>query len=415
MSTITIRGGRPLQGQIQVRGMKNAVLPIIAACLLVPEPVVLKNVPRILDVENLLQTLAQMGAGVKWLGDHEVQINCKNIDPSKMDPEVARKMRASILLLAPLFGRFHEARVGEPGGDKIGARPMDSHKFVLRALGANLLEQDRIFTVLGKPRAARLMIPENSVTATEMAVMAAVLAPGTSEIHSPALEPHVQDLAGFLNACGAKISGAGSVCITINGVKKLHGAEYTIIPDQLEVGTFAILAAATKSAIDIVGVEPDHLDMIIYKLREAGADVTIKDRTLLVRPAPLKAVILRTAIYPGFPTDLQGPFALLATQCSGVSLIHDPIYEDRFGYVKTLTKMGANITQCDPHRIVVSGPTALVGGETPALDIRAGATFIIAGLLAEGTTVIRDADHIDRGYEKIVPRLQALGADIERN
>lgn len=414
MSTMVIKGGKPLSGSIKVLGMKNAVLPIIAACALVPEAVVLKNVPRLLDVENLLKMLERMGARVNWFGEHEVEIECQSLDPSKIDPEAAKKMRASIVILAALFGRFHEASLGEPGGDKIGARPLDAHFYALRAQGATVLEKNRTYTVLGKPRAARLMIPEVSVTATEMAMMAAVYAPGVTEIHSPAMEPHVQDLAKFLNACGAKISGAGSVVIRVEGVKKLHGGEYSIIPDQLEAGTFAALAAATRSTIDITSVEPDHLDMIVYKLHEAGVDAKLEGTTLSLKPSTLKSFKVRSMIYPGFPTDLQAPFAVLATQCSGVSLIHDTMYEDRFGYVRALQKMGANITQCDPHRILVSGPTALQGDEMPALDIRAGATFVIAGLLAEGTTVIRDVDHIDRGYERLMERLQALGADIRR-
>lgn len=411
---MVIEGGKPLKGEIRVGGMKNAIVAIIPACLLVPEPVVLKNVPRILDVMNLLAMLEAMGAHVSWRGAHEVEINCATIDPSKLDQTGTKKMRASVMLMAPLFGRFHEATIGAPGGDMIGARPLDAHLHAMRAQGATILEKNRVYTALGRPKAARFMIPEVSVTATEMAMMAAVLAPGVTEIRTAAMEPHVQDLAVFLNACGAKITGAGSPVIKIEGVKRLHGAEHTVIPDQLEVGTFAMMAAATHSEVDILDVEPDHLDTLLYKMREAGADVTLEGRVLKVRPATLKGVKLKTDIYPGFPTDLQGPFTVMATQCNGAALIHDTLYEDRFGYVRTLLKMGANVTVCDPHRIIVSGPTALHGEETPALDIRAGATFVIAGLLAEGRTVIKDVDHIDRGYEQLVERLQALGANIRR-
>lgn len=411
---LVIRGGKKLSGEIAVRGMKNAATPIIAATLLMSEPCVLRNVPRLTDVERMLDILRSLGATAEWTGDHEVTLDTRQADVSSLDAKAVKSMRSSILLMGPLLARFHEVTIPEPGGCIIGNRPIDTHLVALETLGAEIAHQGAEYVL----KAARLCgavitLPEFSVTATENAIMAAVLAEGRTVINLAAQEPHVQDLARFLNAGGARISGIGTHTLTIDGVTKLGGANHTIIPDQIEAGTFAVLGALIKSPLRIVGAEPSHMDIILLKLRQVGAQVTVADGAIsVVSSSPLKSFRLQTMPYPGFPTDLQAPFGVLATQCSGTSLIHDPLFEGRLGYVGELVKMGANATICDPHRVLISGPTPLYGQEIRGLDLRAGATLVIAGLVASGETVIHGADVIRRGYEALDERLAALGADI---
>ena len=415
-SRFVIRGGRPLNGEIRVGGMKNAVTPILAATLLMSEPCVLRNVPKLSDVQRMLDILHSLGSVVEWTGDHEVTVDTRKADIASIDAKAVKSMRSSILLLGSLLSRFHRVELPEPGGCIIGNRPIDDHLFALEALGAKIVKEDGLFRLSADKLKGTTILPVFSVTATENAIMAAVLAEGRSVIRLAAAEPHVADLAKFLNAAGARISGAGSHTIVIDGVKKLKGAVHTVIPDQIEVGTLAVMGAVTKGTLSISGIEPEHLDIILLMLKRAGIRYEIAGDALVVgSQTSLRAFRLQTLPYPGFPTDLQAPFGVLATQCGGPTLIQDPLYEGRLGYINELIKMGANAVICDPHRVLVTGPTPLYGTEIRGLDLRAGATLVIAGLIAQGETVLHGAEIIDRGYEDLDGRLRAVGADIVRH
>ncbi len=413
---LLIRGGRPIDGEIRVGGMKNAATPIIAATLLVQERCVLRNVPRLSDVERMLDILRSLGASVEWTGGHELAIDASAADIGSLDAKAVKSMRSSILLMGPLLSRFHEVEIPEPGGCNLGNRPIDTHLVALEGLGARIERFDKNYrlTTTGL-KGGTIVLPEFSVTATENAIMAAVLAEGRTVIKIAATEPHVQDLAKFLAAAGARIQGIGTHTLTIDGVVRLRGVTHSIIPDQIESATLAVVGALTKGTLRIVGVRPDHLDMILLALGKAGVKYEIDGDVLTMpRPASLSAFRLQTMPYPGFPTDAQALFGLLATQCVGTSLIHDPLFDGRFGYVGELQKMGANATVCDPHRVLISGPTPLYGTEIRGLDLRAGATLVVAGLVAQGETVIHGAEIVDRGYEDLDGRLAAIGAGITR-
>lgn len=415
MSTFIIQGGRPLKGEIAVAGMKNAATSILAAALLTRETCVIRNVPRILDVARMLEILRSLGAEAAWTNDHEITISAKQVGFSQFNPHLVCRLRSSVLLIGPLLARLGSFELPEPGGCQIGNRPLDTHWAVVRQFGAEVTRQNGSYRVIAKGlKAAHLILPEISVTATENAVMTAVLTPGLTTIEMAAAEPHVQDLCNFLNDLGAKIRGIGTHTLEIEGVAALHGGIHTVIPDQIEAGTWAVLAAVTKSTLKITGIRADHLSLVLYKLREVGVSYTLSGETLEVHPSALRAFKVQTMPYPGFPTDLQAPFGLLATQAVGTSLVHDPLFEGRFGYVQELIKMGASAIQADPHRVIITGPTPLFAKEIKSLDLRAGVTLIMAALVAEGETRIQDAEVVDRGYEEIVPRLQAIGAAITR-
>jgi UDP-N-acetylglucosamine 1-carboxyvinyltransferase len=417
-SRFVIRGGRPLNGEIKVGGMKNAATPIIAATLLIREPVRLENVPRLSDVERMLDILRSLGSTAEWTGPNGLAIDNAKADLASLNVKAVKAMRSSVLLMGPLLSRFHEVSIPEPGGCIIGNRPLDAHLEALGALGAEI-EVDRVSGIYTL-KAARLVgsgdvLPVFSVTGTENAVMAAVLAEGRTVIRLAAAEPHVEDLCRFLVSAGASIQGLGTHTLVIDGVGSLHGVSHRLIPDQIEAGTFLALGAVTKGTLRITGVEPKHLDMAFYLLHKAGAVFDIEGDTVVMGPhASLRSFKLQTLPYPGFPTDLQSPFGVLATQCIGTSLIQDPMFEGRLSYVNELVKMGANAVICDPHRVLISGPTPLYGQEIRGLDLRAGATLVIAGLIASGETILHGAEIIDRGYERLDERLRAVGADIER-
>jgi len=414
---MVIRGGKPLEGDIKVGGMKNAATPVIAATLLVRDACVIENVPRLSDVERMLDILRSLGAAVEWSGDNELSIDTSAADIGSLDAQAVKSMRSSILLMGPLLARFNEATIPEPGGCIIGNRPIDDHLRVLEGLNAEIkINDDGTLTLTTSGLVGSSdILPVFSVTATENALMAAVTAEGTTVMRLAAAEPHVQNLCEFLNAAGAKISGLGTHTLTVQGVKELHGVRHRIIPDQIEVGTFAVLGALTKGTLNIRGVVSEHLDIILLQLKRCGISFELKGDTLIMGAASqLHAFKLQTLPYPGFPTDLQAPFGVLATQCSGTSLIHDPMYEGRLGYINELSKMGANATICDPHRVVITGPTPLYGKEIRGLDLRAGATLVIAGLVATGETVLHNCTVIDRGYERIDERLRAVGGDLKR-
>jgi UDP-N-acetylglucosamine 1-carboxyvinyltransferase len=419
VSRFIINGGQPLNGEIRVGGMKNATTPIIAATLLIKEPVRLTNVPRLTDVEKMLDILRSLGSTAEWVGENEVTIDNAQADLASLNAKAVKAMRSSILLMGPLLARFHELQIPEPGGCIIGSRPLDSHFDVLGALGAEI-EVDRA-SGLYHLKAAKLIgavtYPVFSVTATENAIMAAVTAEGRTTIKLAAAEPHVEDLCRFLKAAGARIQGGGTHTVVIDGVATLHGTTHRIIPDTIEVGTFAALGAVTKGTLRITGIEPAHLDMPLLILKQIHANFTLEGDTLIMGPHTALDAFrpkLQTLPYPGFPTDLQSPFGVIATQARGTSLIQDPMFEGRLGYTNELNKMGANCVICDPHRVLISGPTPLFGQEIRGLDLRAGATLVIAGLVASGETILHGAEIIDRGYEKLDERLAAVGADIKR-
>lgn len=416
MSKFIIEGGKPINGKIRASGMKNAATPIIAATLLTSEECVISNVPKISDVLRMLEILKSLGASVEWTGDHEVTICAKNVDIKLLDEKLVKSMRSSILFLGPLLARFKRVTIPEPGGCIIGNRPPDTHFYALGKLGAKVTRENGHFCLeTGGLIGSLIILPEFSVTATENLLMAASLAKGETEVHLAAAEPHVQDLIKFLTNMGAKISGAGTHTLKISGVEKLHGACHTLIPDQIEIGTLAVAAAVSGGEVTIENIIPEYLEIILLKLEEAGVNLEVGKDYLKIKPSKsLRAFRLQTLPYPGFPTDLQAPFGVLATQCQGTTLIQDPLFEGRMGYVSELIKMGANAIVADPHRVIINGPTPLVGQEIKSFDLRAGATLIIAGLIASGQTIINEAEIVDRGYERIDERLRELGADIKR-
>ncbi len=403
-----------MQGQITVPGAKNAATPILAASLLTTDAVELRRVPEISDVAKMLELLKGLGVKVEQQGE-VVRIEATSINLQKLDKQLVKSMRSSVLMFGPLLARCGEVELPEPGGCIIGNRPLNDHLQGLARLGATVTLKHDSYHLTAKGLVGAEVLPLFSVTATENLIMAAVLAQGTTTIKLAAAEPHVQDLCHFLIKMGAKINGLGSHNLVIEGVKKLHGAKHEIIPDMVEVGTWAVLGAVGRGRIEIRPVLPEHLDLVLYKLREIGVDFDIKDNVMVVRASrQLKPFRLQALPYPGFPTDLQAPFSVLATQASGTSLIHDPMYEGRLNHIAELAKMGANALIADPHRVIINGPTPLYGREISSFDLRAGATLIIAGLIAEGETLINDVETIDRGYEKLDSRLLALGARVKR-
>jgi len=419
MEQFIINGGKPLKGEIEVMGSKNATTPILSACLLTKEECIVDNVPRITDVMHMIKILQSMGVEVERIGERTVRVKAgDNVDPEKMDFALVGHMRSSILLLGSLLARFHKFKIKQPGGCIIGARPIGTHFDALEALGATITQDDQFYYFdADKLTGKRIVLKEFSVTATENLMMAATLAEGTTTIRTAAIEPHVQDLGRFLRKMGADIRGCGFHTIEIRGVQKLHGAKHSIQPDPIEAGTFAIAAGATRGDVLIKNVVPDDLDLVLEKLKEAGVIFDIENgKNLRIKPTSklgtLSKVEART--YPGLPTDLQAPFAVLATQTTGNTLIHDTLYEGRMNYVNELTKMGANAVICDPHRAIITGPTPLYGKDITSFDLRAGATMIIAALLAQGQSTLSGIEQVDRGYEAIEERLQKLGADIRR-
>ncbi len=417
MVTFTIDGERKVSGSVAVRGMKNATTPILAATILTAEPCRIHNIPDIADVARMLEILKSLGARVVREDPHTVTVTCGTVHPDTIDQTAVKKMRSSVLIVGPLLARSGEVEIVQPGGCIIGVRPIDVHLAALKVLGAAVERTERGYRLTAtRLTGAPVVLPEFSVTATENLLMAAATAAGTTTIKLAATEPNVQDLARFLVAMGADIDGIGTHTLTIRGRGTLAGAEHTVIPDQIEIGTFAVAAAATLGTLAIHPVVPDHLDALLLKLTAIGVPFDLDADTLTVKPpTALASFRLQAMPYPGFPTDLQPPFSLLATMAQGTSLIHDPLYEGRLGYVAELIKMGANATVCDPHRVLITGPTPLYGQEIKSYDLRAGATLILAGLVAKGRTVIQNADDVDRGYERFDERLRSLGAAIERH
>jgi UDP-N-acetylglucosamine 1-carboxyvinyltransferase len=414
MSSFVINGGKVLSGEIAVNGSKNAVLPLIAASLLTSEKISIENVPKITDVSNLITILEKLGVDV-IKQNNQLVINAKSVDVSKMPDNLVGKLRGSILLVGSLLGRKGEVTLPQPGGDIIGARPIDVHLDALKQLGCKVDQSGNKIHIDGKNlKAGRVVLREFSVTATENIMLVAATLPGKTTIHIAASEPHIVNLAELLSKMGADIEGAGTHTITITGKKKLSAASVTTIPDMLEAGFFILLAAATKSNINVTNVPIEDLDLFFKKLDDIGVDYEIKENTVQIKPAPLKSFSVQTIPHPGIATDLQAPFSVVASQADGATLIHDPMYESRFKHCDEMIKMGASVTVCDPHRVIIEGPTQLHGSHINSLDIRSGATLVMAGLVAKGETIIEEAEIIERGYADLVDRLQKIGADIKQ-
>jgi UDP-N-acetylglucosamine 1-carboxyvinyltransferase len=424
MEKFVIQGGVPLSGEVNVAGNKNAALPILAACLLTEEKVLLHRVPRIRDTEAQIALLEQLGVEVEWVADNSVRLCARGVSDPVVDEELSSQIRASFLLAGPLLARFREARMPPPGGDFIGRRRLDAHLDAFKDLGATVAG-DR-WIELSAPRglcACEIFMDEPSVMGTENALMAAALTPGPTRICNAASEPHVQDLARLLAKMGAPVEGIGSNMMTVHGQKTLGGAEHSISPDHIEVGSFMALAAATGGDVRIRDVEASDLTMVRRQFKRLGLHSEIDGSDAIVPPGQHLRVQsdLGDAIpkiedgpWPAFPADLTSIALALATQAEGEILIFEKMFENRLFFVDKLVAMGARITLCDPHRAIVSGPSRLHGERVESPDIRAGMAMLIAALAAEGTSEIGNIRQIDRGYEQIDERLRGLGAQIER-
>jgi len=423
MESFVIEGGRPLNGTVRAAGNKNAALPILAASVLASELVHLSNVPRIRDVETMVELLADIGADVEWVGPNEVRVDPAGVAKTDLDPALAREIRASFLLAGPLLARFGRVSVPPPGGDVIGRRRLDTHVHAFAALGAEF-EVDGVYELTAdRLRGTRMYLDEASVMGTENAIMAAVTAEGRTVLGHAACEPHIQDLCRFLVALGARIDGIGSNVLHIEGVRELGGAEYRIGPDHIEVASFVGLAAATGGEVVVQDVAPDDLISIVPAFRKLGIEMEVSDSSVRV-PADQHLRIeddfgaqipkIESGIWPAFPADLTSIAVTVATQARGTILIFEKMFESRLFFVDKLVSMGARIILCDPHRVVVTGPATLFGERLESPDIRAGMAMVLAALCAEGRSTIGNIRQIDRGYERIDERLQALGAAIER-
>jgi UDP-N-acetylglucosamine 1-carboxyvinyltransferase len=420
---LVIEGGHELTGRIRASGNKNGALPILAACLLADEPVMLANVPRIRDVETMLDLLCVTGANAEWVGTNEVRVEPQGLSSYEVDAVLAERIRASFLLAGPLLARLGRASVPPPGGDVIGRRRLDPHIHAFERLGATVEFDTRYEMETEGLRGAEIFLDEASVMATENAIMAAVLAPGETTIGNAACEPHVQDLCRFLVSLGAEITGIESNVLRVHGVEQLRGGEWTIAPDQIEVGSFIGLAAVTNSDLTIDAVAPRDTVSILAAFHRLGIEVELGDDWL--RVPPHQELVIQNDLgdqvpkiedgpWPAFPADLTSIAVAVATQAWGTILIFEKMFENRLFFVDKLVSMGARIIVCDPHRVVVSGPSRLYGQRLTSPDIRAGMAMLIAALCANGQSVIGNVAEIDRGYERIDDRLRAVGAQIER-
>ncbi|HQR16982.1 MAG TPA: UDP-N-acetylglucosamine 1-carboxyvinyltransferase [Gemmatimonadales bacterium] len=418
-----VRGGAPLHGTVRPAGNKNAALPAIAASVLAEGPVELDNIPRIRDVETMLAILGELGAGIEWIGVNQVRIDPRPIENKPLDPRLCARIRASILLAGPLLARFGRVTLPPPGGDVIGRRRVDTHFLALEALGAEVQLGDSYELYATTLRGADIFLDEPSVTGTENALMAAARAQGRTVLRNAASEPHVQDLARLLVAMGARIEGIGSNTYVIEGGQPLHGASYTIGPDHIEIGSFIGLAAVTNSALTIDGVRGDDLRGTLLGFERLGIRPRLDGQRLIIDADQERRIRpdlgghvpkLEDGPWPAFPADTMSIAMVAATQCEGLLLVFEKMFESRMFFVDKLIGMGARIVLCDPHRAVVSGPSKLRGGTVESPDIRAGMAMLIAALAAEGTSHLHNVGQIERGYEQIDNRLKALGADIER-
>jgi len=412
-----IKGGFPLSGEVEISGYKNSAGAVLSAVLLSKEPSVIGNLPLVTDVFDQLEILRTMGAKIEWLGPKKVKIDPSEIDPKKIPTELFEKMRVSVLLVGPLLTRFRKCRVPHPGGDKIGLRPISTHIKALKDFGIKVEEKNGFyyFEAPENLEGKRVILEEFSVTATEILMMLASLSKGETKIELAAAEPQVQDLGNFLKKMGASVEGAGTHTIIIEGKEALKGAEFKICPDPLEAGTFLLAFALTGGGGKIKNIVPDHLAMFLEKMKEIGVNFEVNDNEILIKPSTnFTATKIQVLPYPGFPTDLQPQASVLLTQAQGKSLIHDPLYENRFQHLHELRKMGADIEITDPYRALIFGKKELSGNKISASDIRSGAALVLAALISKGETLIEDVSQIERGYEKFDEKLKKLGAKIEK-
>jgi UDP-N-acetylglucosamine 1-carboxyvinyltransferase len=415
MDKFRISGGKRLKGSIAIGGAKNSALPCLAATLLTPESVTLRNVPYVRDLITMRRLLEDLGCTVLVPELRTHQINAGTVENYEAPYELVKTMRASVLALGPLVGRFGQARVSLPGGCAIGQRPIDLHLKALQQMGAEIELRGGVVEARASRLRGDIHFETVTVTGTENVMMAAALANGVTRITNAACEPEITDLADLLMKMGAKIEGARTSAITITGVDELHGADHTIIPDRIETGTFLVAAAITGGELELTDCEPLHLQSVIEKLRDVGIKIEQRatDRLHVAPNGKLRAADLTTAVYPGFPTDMQAQYMALMTQAEGDSVITETIFENRFMHASELMRLGAEM-RISPHSVDVRGPSRLTGAQLIASDLRASASLVLAGLAASGETWIDRVYHIDRGYEKIEEKLRAVGADIER-
>ncbi len=415
MEQYVVYGGTPLVGEVEIGGAKNAALAILAASVMTDETVLIENMPDVRDTNILLQAMESIGVRVNRIDSHTVEVNASSIHELVIEDDYIKKIRASYYLLGALLGKYHKAEVALPGGCNIGSRPIDQHIKGFKALGADVrIEHGLIITEAAHLRGSHIYMDVVSVGATINVMMAAVMAEGVTIIENPAKEPHVVDLANFLNSMGANIRGAGTDVIRIRGVSRLHRTEYTIIPDQIEAGTFMFAAAATKGDVTVRNVIPKHLESISAKLNEIGCDVVeAEDAVRVVSSRPLNHTHVKTLPYPGFPTDMQPQITVALGLSCGTSIVTESIYESRFKYVDELTRMGASI-KVEGNTAIIDGVARYTGAGITAPDLRAGAALVIAALAAEGMSTVDDIHFIERGYERFPEKLRGLGAQIEK-
>ena len=414
MKKIIINGPCRLDGEVEISGAKNAVVAILPATVMVRGKCVIENVPRISDVENILDILRYMGAHVEWINEKTVEIDCTDIERKEIPYEYARRLRASYYFLGALLGRWREATVAMPGGCSIGLRPIDQHIKGMEKLGAKVDFERGNVIASGNLTGNSIYFDVVSVGATINVMIAAATANGKTVMENVAKEPHIVDVANFLNSMGADISGAGTDVIKVRGVPELKGGTYAVIPDQIEAGTFMVAAAATRGDVTVKNVIPKHLECISRKLSEMNIKVIeFDDYIRVIGSGVIESASVKTMPYPGFPTDMHPQIAVLMTQAQGTSRVNENIWESRFKYVEELTKMGANI-RVSGNVAAIDGPTSLLGSPVRSCDLRAGAAMVIAGLVASGTTEIEDIQYIERGYENIIEKFKNLGADIEK-
>ena len=415
MPRFIIKGGQKLKGEIRVNGAKNAALKIIAASLLSDEEITINNVPDIEEVNRLLELCVEVGSKVERIDD-QVVMKTEKILSDNLNPELVKKIRAAVLLIGPILIKRGEVRLPHPGGCAIGERPIDIFVDGFKKFGVEVEESDHDYYFKAKKlKGMTFVFPKISVTATEVLMMSATLAEGTTILKNCACEPEIPALAEYLNSVGAKITGAGTHTIQIEGVAKLSAGTYEVIPDRVEAGGFAILGALCGDPIRVTNCRPEHLEALWCMFDKMGIEYKLgHDWVEVAQPKKLNSVDVVTHEYPGFITDLQQPFTVLLTQATGISLVHETIFEGRLFYTDKLKQMGANIIMCDPHRVIVNGPSVLYGRHLESPDLRAGFALVMAGLIAQGETLIDNIYQIDRGYEKIEERLKKIGAQIER-
>ena len=411
-----IIGGKELSGEIEVNGAKNYALKVLASLILGKGKGRLSNFPFIEDTKRMLEILEELGAKVAVNKEKkEVEIDVDGLEKNEINDEIVKKFRASIILSGPILAKFGKVKMAYPGGCVIGKRPIDIFLEGYAALGVKVKEEESGFSLEGKVQNGSFFFPKITVTGTETLMMACALSESRAVLENCAMEPEIKALADFLNRCGAQIKGAGTPTMEIQGVKELNLVEEKVIPDRIETGTFIMLGLASNSEITIKNCCPKHLGAVLPILEKAGAQLEIGDEYIKTKKHNgLKAVSITTHEYPGFATDIQPPYTILMTQATGVSIIHEAIFEGRLFFTDQLNAMGANIIMCDPHRVVVSGPVHLHGKELVSPDLRAGIAMVIAGIIASGKTTIGNVYHIDRGYEKIEERLGKLGVEIKR-